>query len=264
MRIDRSRQAEPHHRRPVAAVILPLALLLALVALPLLAACGSDQSAEKPALTMIGNENMGFLMQTQGGAAGFSADLAAYIAKRMGRTLKVTFAAFPDLLPAVQAGDSDIAMSAISITPARRQEVSFSDPYFDSGQSLLVAADSTIGSTVDLKGMTVGALKDSTNEEEAKRIPGTRLVMPFDAKEPMFRALEAGTIDAVVCDTPFALYNSKATGKTRVAEQLTIGDQYGIAVKKGDDELLASINEALAAAVLDGTSDRLYRQYFGE
>ena len=90
MRIDRSRQAEPHQRRPVAAVILPLALLLALVALPLLAACGSDQSAEKPALTMIGNENMGFLMETQAGAAGFSADLAAYIAKRMGRTLAVT------------------------------------------------------------------------------------------------------------------------------------------------------------------------------
>ena len=213
---------------------------------------------------MIGNENMGFLMQTQTAPTGFSADLAADIARRMGRTLKVTFAAFPDLLPAVTAGDCDIAMSAISITPERRQEVSFSDPYFDSGQALLVGTDSPITSTANLKGATVGVLKDSTNQQLAETIPGTRLVMPFDSKEPMFRALGAGTIDAVVCDTPFALYNSKATGKTRVAEQLTVGDQYGIAVQKSNDQLLARINEALAAAKSDGTYNRLYRQYFGE
>ena len=251
-------------RRPPKATAVVLALLLSLAALPLLAACGSAQPAGKPALTMIGNENMGFLMQTQSGPAGFSADLAADIAKRMGRTLEVTFAAFPDLLPAVQAGDCDIAMSAISITPEREQQVSFSDPYFDSGQSLLVATASAVTSTADLKGATVGVLKDSTNAEQAKSIPGIKLILPFDSKEPMFRALEAGSIDAVICDTPFALYTSKATGKTRVAEELTIGDQYGIAVRTGNDQVLARINEALAAAKSDGTYNRLYRQYFGE
>ena len=89
MRTDSSMQAEPRQRPRVIAV-LPLVILLSLAALPLLAACGQNEPAEQPALRMIGNENMGFLMQTQGGAAGFSADLAAYIAKRMGRTLTVT------------------------------------------------------------------------------------------------------------------------------------------------------------------------------
>jgi len=110
----------------------------------------------------------------------------------------------------------------------------------------------------------VGALRDSTNQETAQAIRGVGSVLPFDDKVTMFDALAAGAIDAVVCDTPFALYDAKESGKTRVARVLTRDDEYGIAMSKGDAELVAAVDEALAAIRADGTYERLYSEYFGE
>ena len=80
----------------------------------------------------------------------------------------------------------------------------------------------------------------------------------------MFDALGAGALDAVICDTPFAQYSAKETGKTRIAQVLTEGDEYGIALKKGNAELVARIDEALASIKQDGTYERLYEKYFGK
>ena len=239
-------------------------ILLVLTALPALAGCGQQPTPGGDAkLRMMGNENMAFLEIVDGSPTGFSADLAAEIADRLGRKLEVTIKPFPELFFRLNDRECDIAMSAITITPARQTEVDFSDPYFSSGQALLVPKDSAIAGTSDLRGKTVGVLKDSTNQQEAEGIAGIKQILPFDAKEPMFDALAAGALDAVICDTPFAKYNAKETGKTRVAAELTSGDTYGIAVKKGDSDLVTRINEALAGIRQDGAYDRLYEKYFG-
>jgi ABC-type amino acid transport substrate-binding protein len=242
-----------------------LVILLILTALLALAGCGQAQTtAGEGKLLMMGNENMAFLEIVDGQPTGFSADLAAQIADRLGRTLEVTIVPFPELFTKLKDGECDIVMSAVSITPERQAEVDFSDPYFSSGQALLVPIDSSIGGESDLKGKTVGVLRDSTNQQEAEGIRGIKKIVPFDSKEPLFAALVAGELDAVICDTPFAQYNAKETGKTRIAEELTRGDVYGIAVKKGNAELVTQINEALASINQDGTYDRLYEEYFGQ
>ena len=149
-------------------------ILLMLGGLPALAGCGQKQTpggAEK--LLMMGNENMAFLEVADGSATGFSAELAAEIADRLGRTLEVTIKPFAELFPRLKDGECDIAMSAITITPERRTEVDFSDPYFSSGQALLVQRDSTISGESDLRGKTVGVLKDSVNQEKAEEIRGS-------------------------------------------------------------------------------------------
>ena len=240
-------------------------ILLMLTALAALAGCGKQQTTGGDAkLRMIGNENMAFLEIVDGSPTGFSADLAAEIADRLGRTLEVKIELFGELFTRLDDGECDIAMSAITITPERRTEVDFSDPYFSSGQALLVPIDSTIAGESDLEGKTVGVLKDSVNQQKAEGIAGIKLILPFDVKQPMFDALVAGALDAVIVDTPFAEYTAKETGKTRIAKVLTEGDEYGIAVKKGNAELVAKINEALAGIKQDGTYDRLYEKYFGK
>lgn len=255
---------------PAAPLLLLPLLLIILTASMAVVGCGGGtgddggQAAGAGKLRMVGNENMAFLEVGEGGFTGFSADLAAAIAERMGRTLEVRIAPFADLFTEVQTGEADIAMSAITITPERLTEVGFSDSYFSSGQALLVPKDSRVTGPSDLRGATVGVLDGSTNEQEAEGIPGIARIMPFLAKEPMFDALAAGALDAVVCDTPFALYHASTTGKTRVAEVLTEGDEYGIAVEKGNAGLLAEIDEALASLRQDGTYDRLYEEYFGK
>jgi len=241
-----------------------LVVLLALTALLGLAGCGQQQTTGGDGtLRMMGNENMAFLEIVDGSPTGFSADLAAEIADRLGRKLEVTIEPFPELFTRLENGECDIVMSAVSITPERQAEVDFSDPYFSSGQALLVPIDSSIAGTPELRGKSVGVLRDSTNQQEAEGIRGIKAIVPFDDKQQMFDALLAGTLDAVICDTPFARYNAKETGKTRVAEELTRGDTYGIALKKGRSELVTKIDEALASINQDGTYDRLYEKYFG-
>ena len=173
-----------------------LVIMLVLAALTALAGCGQKQAAGGTAkLLMMGNENMAFLEIVSGSPTGFSADLAAEIADRLGRQLVVTIEPFAELFPRLKSGECDIAMSAITITPERQAEVDVSDPYFSSGQALLVPKDSAIAGTSDLRGKTVGVLKDSTNQQEAEGIAGIRQILPFDAKEPMFDALAAGALD---------------------------------------------------------------------
>lgn len=245
------------------AVALSLALLI-LFALFAAAGCGSQGlTIEKGKLRMYGNENVGFLEIKGGKPTGFSADLAEAIAGKLGLKLEVALLPFSDLFSRLTADICDIAMSAITITPERKLQMDFSQSYFTSGQSLLVRTGSTIASEADLKGKKVGVIKGTTNQQEAQKIPGIRQIVKFDGKPEMFDALIDGKLDAVITDTPFAQYNAKSTGKTRIAKVLTTGDQYGIAVRKGNSKLLEKINETMSEIRKDGTYDRLYKKYFG-
>ncbi len=245
----------------------PLALSLALLLVVILSAasgCGAQGlTIEKGKLKMYGNENVGFLELKDGKPTGFSVELAEAIAAKLGLELDVAILPFSDLFSRLTADICDIAMSAITITPERRQQMDFSEPYFTSGQCLLVALDSAIADEAGLEGKTVGVIKGTTNQELAEGVPGVAQVVKFQDKPEMFDALIAGELDAVIVDTPFAQYNAKSTGETRIASELTTGDQYGIAVKKGNTALLEQINQALDDLRKDGTYDSLYRKYFG-
>jgi glutamine transport system substrate-binding protein len=245
-------------------MVLALSLLL-LVALAAAAGCRSQGlTVEKGILKMYGNENVGFLEIEEGKPKGFSAELAEAIAGKLGLNLKVALLPFSDLFSRLTADICDIAMSAITITPERRKQMDFSEPYFTSGQSLLVRTSSKIASEKDLEGTIVGVIKGTTNQEFAEKIRGVKQVNLFDSKPVMFDELIAGKLDAVIVDTPFAQYNAKTTGKTRIAKVLTTGDEYGIAVRLGNKKLLDKINQAMDELRQDGTYDRLYKKYFGE
>jgi ABC-type amino acid transport substrate-binding protein len=246
------------------ALVLSLAMLLPVI-LFAAAGCGPPGlTIEKGKLRMYGNENVGFLEIKNGKPTGFSAELADAVAKKLGLKLEVAILPFSDLFSRLTADICDIAMSAITITPQRKLQMDFSEPYFTSGQALLVRKDSTITGEADLQGKKVGVIKGTTNQQEANKIPGIRQVVTFDDKPEMFDELIEGRLDAVITDTPFALYNAKSTGKTKIAKELTTGDLYGIAVKKGNTKLLQKINSALGEIRKDGTYDRLYKKYFGE
>jgi ABC-type amino acid transport substrate-binding protein len=242
-------------------------LLLVLIAAVTIFDCTGCQqlglTIQKGKLKMYGNENVGFLEIKDGRPTGFSADLAQAIAGKLGFKLDVALLPFSDLFSRLTADICDIAMSAITVTPERRRQMDFSNPYFESGQCLLVKKESAINGVSDLRGRNVGVIDGTTNQEEAQKVKGIREIQKFQDKPEMFDALIDGTIDAIIVDTPFAQYNVNSTGKTRIAQELTTGDKYAIAVRKGNTKLLAQINKAMDELRKDGTYDRLYHKYFG-
>lgn len=204
-----------------------------------------------------------FDKSAKSGFKGFDVDIVQNIADELGVQLTIKDASFDTLQGglALNSGQCDIAASAMTITDDRKKNLAFSDGYYDSKQSLLVPVGSSIKSINDLSGKKVGVQQGTTGktyaEENAK---GAKLVsLPSDAE--MYSALKAGQVDALLQDLPVNLSHTK-DGKFTVVETYDTSEQYGLAMKKGNDALVTDVNDALKKMRGDGTYKKLYDQYF--
>lgn len=201
---------------------------------------------------------------------GFDMDLIRAIAETQGYTVEISSLGFDALIPAVQAGTVDCAISAMSITPERQQSVDFSDPYFKGGLVVAVRQDNTtIKGKDDLKGkvlaVEVGTIGAATAESIKNEDPNTQ-VKTFDGVGDAFLEMEKGSADAVINDYPVTAYYIQTTGSGKVkmvGETFAADDQYGIVVKKGNAEMLKIINDGLKKVKESGKFDEIQKKYFG-
>jgi polar amino acid transport system substrate-binding protein len=152
----------------------------------------------------------------------------------------------------------------MTITDERKANLDFSDPYYDSLQSLLVRADSGIKGIDDLGGKTVGVQQGTTGESytEENAPEGTDIVA-FPSDGELWPALQAGNIDAILQDLPVNLEHERADSTYSIVEQYQTDEQYGFAFAKGEKTaLLDAVNGALAELRDDGTYQEIYDQYF--
>jgi polar amino acid transport system substrate-binding protein len=158
-------------------------------------------------------------------------------------------------------GTYDAAISSITIKPDRLAKMNFSHPYYVAGQIIVTLNSSTnITGPETLSGKSVGVQTGTTGDDEAKSINGTTVV-GYDEIGLAFVALMTNQIDAVICDTPVASgYVDKYDTLKTVGEVLTT-EQYGIAVAKGNEELLDKINTALDALLDEGIIEELTQKW---
>ncbi len=195
---------------------------------------------------------------------GFDVDLMTAVAERLGLEVRWRDAPFNPIFNNLRNNSFDAVISAATITEERQQIVSFSDPYYDSNQSIMVLADNAdIASEADLEGVTIGVQQGTTGEAKAKEVPGAN-VRSYPAAQGAFNALLTGQVDAVVNDLPVSADFAKQNEDVEVVAQIETGEQYGIAISKDNPELLEAVNGALAELREDGTYDEIYEKYFGE
>lgn len=198
---------------------------------------------------------------------GFDIDIAQEIAKALGVKLQVINTSFDGIIAALKAKKFDIIISAMTITEERKKEIAFSIPYYDSGQIIVVRSDNKdIKSEKDLKGKIVGVQLGTTGEITAKNLKnrvGIKEIRSYETIPEAFMDLELGRLDAVINDLPVSLYYSKNNPKLKcVGKPFTI-EQYGIAVRKEDKDLLDKINEILVNLKKTGRYNQIYRKWFG-
>ena len=162
---------------------------------------------------------------------------------------------------ALNSNQCDMAASAMTITEDREANLDFSDPYYDSEQSLLVPTGSDIAGIDDLDGKKVGVQQGTTGKAYAEEnATGADLVsLPSDAE--MFQAIKAGQVDALLQDLPVNIEHTKG-GDFEVVETYKTDESYGLAVKQGNTSLLDEVNNALSEMRDDGTYDKIYDKYF--
>jgi len=197
------------------------------------------------------------------GFKGFDVDIVSKIADQLGVKLVIKDSNFDALQSglAMNSGQCDMAASAMTITPERAKKIGFSDSYYDSAQSLLVPADSTITGIGDLSGKNVGVQRDTTGATYAQENAKGAKIIAYKDDGSEFNALKAGNVVALLQDLPVNLAHT-ADGKFKVVETYKTNEQYGLAMKKTNTALIAKVNEILAKLKSDGTYQTIYDQYF--
>ncbi|WP_033171386.1 basic amino acid ABC transporter substrate-binding protein [Selenomonas sp. ND2010] len=197
---------------------------------------------------------------------GFDMDLIRAIAKEMGYEVEIQNLGFDGLIPALQGKNIDVIISGMTINDERKQNVLFSDPYYQSGLTMVVRNDEkAITKFADLKGKKVAVQIGTTSEAEVKKIEGVE-VKVLNTPADCFMELKAGGVDAVVNDRPvndYFITKNGAQGVKALEERLTAED-YGIAIGKDNKELQEKINAALKKLKENGEYDKIFAKWFGE
>ncbi len=205
-----------------------------------------------------------FAFEKNGEYTGFDMELTKAIAKGIGLKQEVKDIGFEGLQSgaALNAGTCDLGAAAMTITEEREKNIDFSDPYYDSLQSLLVPKDAKF-KLEDAKGKTIAAKQGTTGEAYAqKHAPKGTEIKSFPSNSELYPALESGAVDAVMMDLPSNIANQGK--KFTISEKYDTGEQYGMPVKQGNKKLLKAVNKELKELKDDGTYDKLYDKYFSE
>lgn len=203
-----------------------------------------------------------------GDLIGFDVDMMEAIAADQGFKLEWVNMSFNGLIPALQAGNIDIIASGMNASEDRREQVDFSETYYDSGLVVAVKKDNTtvtsLGAiTTDMKvGGQIGTtgadlctkLQDEGKVKEAKI---------YDGLDVAVMDLQNGTIDALINDLPVTKAYIKAQPDTiKIVGDVLNAESYGIAVQKGNKELLSKINAGMKNIKENGKFDELYAKWF--
>ena len=204
----------------------------------------------------------------QGNAIGFDIDIGRLIAEKLGMELAVEDINFDGLLMALDDGKVDMVLAAMTITDERAQQVNFSAPYFEASQQVVMRKDAEpITALEQLPEKLVAAYQGTTGHlmcEEMGMVAGDKLAI-FNSLADCVMELLAGRVDAVVMDTvPAPIYVAQHADELMIVEGLEIPvENYGIAIKKENTELLEKVDAALAEIMTSEEYQALLDKYFG-
>ena len=262
----------------IKSIPVTVALLLAAT----LSACGSDDGGETTGGTADDASSLELVNEGQltvcsdipyapfeyeegGEYTGFDMDLMRRIAEGLDLEMQVQDVGFDGLQSGavLAAGQCDIGASAMTITEEREENLDFSEPYYDSKQSLLVPAGSDVTSIEDLSGRRVAVQQGTTGAAYAREnVPDDAEVIAFPSDAELYQAIQSGNVDGVLQDLPVNLDHTQ-DGQFEIVEEFETDEQYGFAVaEEGKENLLEAVNEQLAELRDNGEYDEIYNQYF--
>lgn len=196
---------------------------------------------------------------------GFDIDLARALTKQiLGKKGKAKFVVTtPNTkIPLLKNGNIDAAIAAMTITPQREKQVDFTKPYFPAGQSLLVKKGSPIKNAHQLNGKKVLVVKGTTAGQSILKFSPHARVLQYDDYGQAMSALKAGQGDVFTTDNGILAGILKNNPGYELVGGTFTNQPYGIAVNKGQTQMLHKLNHALSVLRKNGTYDRLMRKWF--
>lgn len=247
-----------------------VSLVMALV-LTMLAGCSGAGAGKEDHKLVIGIDDkfapMGFRDENNE-IVGFDIDYAKAAAEKMG--MEVTFQPidWSAKESELNSGRIDLIWNGYTITEERKGKVLFTKPYLQNSQVVVTLADSDITQLSDLAGKSVGlqALSSAADALDAAPIKSEiKTISEFPDNVLALTDLKTKRLDAVVIDEVVArYYMAKEEGTFKLLDESLAPEEYGIGVKKGNEELLDKLQKALDELNQDGTASEISKKWFGE
>jgi polar amino acid transport system substrate-binding protein len=194
---------------------------------------------------------------------GIDMAIAKQIADDNGMTAEINNMEFDSLIVALENGQNDAVIAGMTVTEERAKSVDFSTPYYTATQVMIVPEDSDIASATDMKGKEIRVIQGYTGETAVQKLGEGYNYQSFKKGSEAVLELVNGKCDVVVIDSATAQkYISDNEGLKIVEDKETFEEeQYAIAVKKGNTELLDKINTSIEKMLNDGTIADLAVKY---
>lgn len=252
--------------------ILLLAAIAAMTA-AFVAGCGKkkekEEEKEKKATTITFGTNAEFppfeSISASKGVIGNYDGIDIAIAKEIGADndleVKIENMEFDSLLIALQNGQLDAVISGMTIKPERLEEVDFSTPYYVAKQVMIVKNDSTISKASDMEGKKIVVIQGYTGETCVKEMGYS--YEAFKKGTEAVLELVNGKCDVVVIDSATAAAYVGDNEGLKIVEDDTAftAENYGIAVAKGNTEILNMVNATIERMLSDGSINQLSAKY---
>ena len=247
------------------------ALLLALVMVLSLAACGKKKSATavEGVLTMATNAAFPPYEYIEGNEiVGIDAEIAGAIADKLGLELQIEDMEFDAIIESVKSGKADIGLAGMTVTDERKLEVDFTVSYATGVQVVIVTEDSKITSVDDLfaEGAkhVVGVQRNTTGDIYTTgdiEDKGLGTIERYSKGADAVQALKTGKVDCVVIDNEPAKAFVAAVEGLKILETEYITEDYAAAMSKDNKELYDAVNKALQDLIADGTIKGIIDKY---
>ena len=179
-------------------------LLLSLAAVGLL--CGSALAAEKIIVASDPTWPPMEFLDDQKNIIGYDADMITAVAKEAGLEAEVRNIAWDGIFAGVAAGNYDVVASGVTITPEREKAFDFSKPYYEVRQIVVTRKGTACANFAALKGKTIGGQIGTTGIFVAQKEAGASTIKEYEDVGLAMQDLLNNRIDAVICDSPVALY----------------------------------------------------------
>ncbi len=236
-----------------------LALVLALV---LCLGCFAACSDKKEVLTMCTNATFPPYEYYDGDKIiGIDAEIAQAIADKLDMELVIEDMEFNSIISYVNANENAFGMAGMTVTEDRKKTVDFTTSYAKGIQSVIVKADSAIKSLDDLAGKKIGVQLSTTGDIYATDEFGADYVTQYNKATDCILGLTKGDVDAVIIDNaPAKVFVEQNEGLV-LLDAAYADEDYAIAVKKGDAELLKKLDTAITELIADGTVAKIVEKY---
>ncbi|WP_372862042.1 ABC transporter substrate-binding protein [Psychrobacter sp.] len=201
-----------------------------------------------------------------GTLGGFDVDIANAICADMKVTCEITAQDWDGIIPGLKAGKYDAIVAAMSVTPEREQQVSFTEPYFSNTLVFLAKKDSSFdpSNSDDINVHSIAAQRSTISSQWLEKVYPNADMKLYDTLSNAFLDLGSNRVDAMVSDKLPALEWLGSTSGSQYAlkgQEIDINDNFAIAVRPGD-ALQAKINKSLVNIKADGTYDKINQKYF--